>query len=314
MDYELNRKILFSEEIEYKSLYSWCLQELDANGDKIGLDQIPWAWTNRFIATSLRYGIQLNGQLENLSRTSPLTETKGKTKAKNQLKISETESINASISSEDNETIFSMFGTERTIKDINLSIYKDIDERCSVWGCPSYVTEIDFRDIEQPDTIQFNLFINPDKFNKIVELIKSNNVNKMLFTARGVMGFYSEWSPSISTNKIKVLCNYDDHKVEVSEKSEITIAQKNIPRLGEVSEFNLTFIQNQNKELTLTKDCDDEYSESYGDEYSENFDDVSNSGQNNLDKNLMQIHKLIHPLKQSLIVIVILLLLILIFK
>ena len=305
MDFELNRRIFFSTDIEYKSLYSWCLQELDANGEKIGRDQIPWAWRNRFIATGLRYGVHINGQLENSSRISPIASPKVKTNTNNKLKISETESINLTLASEGNETTFSMFGTERIIKDINLSIHRDVDERCIVWGCPSYVTEIDFCDTEEPDTIQFNLFIHPDKFNKIVELIKSNNLSKMLFTVSGVKGFYSEWSPGISTNKIKVLCRDDDHKVETTEKSKIAITQKeNLPRLGEVSEFNLTFIQNKNKELTLTKDWDE-------DEYSV---EGSNTQINNVDKNLKQIQKLLHPLKQSLVVIVILLILILIFK
>jgi hypothetical protein len=257
MDFELNRKILFSTEIKHKSLYSWCLQELDANGEKIGGEQIPWAWTNRFIATNFRYGVNLNGKLENSSRISPITFPHGKSNKNKKLKISETESINLPLTSDGNETNYSMFGTERPIKDINLSIHKDIDERCSVWGCPSYVAEIDFCDMEQPDTIQFNLFIHPDKFNKIVELIKYNNISKILFTAKEVAGFYSEWSPSISTNKIKVLCEDDDHKVETTEKSKMAITQKeNLPRLGEVSEFNLTVIQNENNELTLTNNGD----------------------------------------------------------
>lgn len=253
MDFELNRKILFSTEIKHTSLYSWCLQELDANGEKIGGEQIPWAWTNRFISTSFRYGVNLNGKLENSSRISPITLPKGKTNKNKKLKIAETESINVQLTSDGNETNYSMFGTERPIKDINLSIHNDVNERCSVWGCPSYVAEIDFSEMELPDEIQFNLFIHPDKFNKIVELIKYNNISKILFTAKEVTGFYSEWSPSISTNKIKVLCGDDDHKVETTEKSKIAITQhENLPRLGEVSEFNLTFIQNENNELTLT--------------------------------------------------------------
>ena len=81
--------------------------------------------------------------------------------------------------------------------------------------------------------------------------------------------------------------------------------QKNIPRLDEVLEFRLTILQNQNRNLINLKSNDDDYTELY----------ETVPEQNNFDKNLvMQLQKLAHPLKQTLLVIVILLVLILIFK
>jgi hypothetical protein len=310
MDLELDRKILLTS-VDQKSLYAWCIQEFGENGDKIGQDQIPWAWSNYFVATSLNYQVHLRGETKNLHRVRhadadgpPKISTKN-----NQINISEEESITATLQSENDATSYSMFGTGREIKDIALTIYretKQTKESCFAWGCPSYEYELDFRNEVQPDTIQFNLFLKPDKFNKILDLIKANNINKLIFIPGGVKGFYSAWSPMISTSNIKVLCRDSDHKVEVDKKCKLTAAQqKNIPRLDEVLEFRLTILQNQNRNLINLKSNDDDYTELY----------ETVPEQNNFDKNLvMQLQKLAHHLKQTLLVIVILLVLILIFK
>jgi len=311
MDLELDRKIFLTTEREHKSLYSWAIQEHGANGEKIGSDQIPWAWSNRFVATSLNYQVMLRGKVKNSSRLK-LTDMPLKASVRNnQMNIDEEEHITATLKSENDETSYSMFGTDRKIKDIVLSIYKETKqtkENCFVWGCPSYEYELDFRNIVEPDTISFSLFLNPHKFNKILDLIKTNNVNKLIFIPSGVKGFYSEWSPSISTSNIKVLCVDSNHKVEVDKKCQLTaVQQKNIPRLGEIFDFDLRILQNQNKNLINFKNNDDE------DDYTESYETFPE--QNNLDKNLIiQLQKLAHPLKQTLLVIVILLVLILVFK
>lgn len=54
MDYNLENKILLSEDSEYKNLYSWSLQEFNKEGEKIGKDQIPWCWSLYFTASELR--------------------------------------------------------------------------------------------------------------------------------------------------------------------------------------------------------------------------------------------------------------------
>jgi hypothetical protein len=281
-------------------------------GEKIGSDQIPWAWSNRFVATSLNYQVLLRGKRKNTSRIKGRDIPLKATANKSQINIDEEEYINATLKSENDETSYSMFGTDRKIKDIVLSIYKETKqskENCFVWGCPSYEYELDFSNIVQPDTISFSLFLKPDKFNKILDLIKTNNLNKLMFIPGGVNGFYSEWSPSISTRNIKVLCVDSKHKVEVDKKCQLTaVQQKNIPRLGEIYDFDLRILQNQNRNLINLKSDDND-----DDDYTEPDETVPE--QNNFDKNLvMQLQKLAHPLKQTLLVIVILLFLILVFK
>lgn len=312
MDLKLDRKILLTS-VDQKSLYSWCIQEFGENGEKIGSDQIPWAWGNHFVATSLNYQVRLRGETKGSSRLRFADEPLKATVKNNQMSINEEDYITATLQSENGRTSYSMFGTDREIKDIVLTIYretKQTKEKCFSWGCPSYELEIDFRDEIQPDTILFNLFLKSDKFNKILELIKTNNINKLIFIPSGVKGFYSEWSPSISTSRIKVLCRDSDHKVEIDKKCKLTATQqKNIPRLDEVLEFQLTILQNQTRNLINLKNNEDED----GEDYIESYETVSE--QNNFDKNLViQLRNLVHPLKQAVIVIVILLLCILLFK
>jgi hypothetical protein len=319
MDLQLDRKIFLTTEREHKSLYSWCIQENDTNGEKIGQDQIPWAWNNHFVATNLYYHLNLTGKTKGSSNLKFLDDTRkepSKNKQKSidkQIVIDEGDSITAILHSENDETSYSMFGTDRQIKDIRLQISKEsgkTKEFCYAWGCPSYETEHDFSNITEPDIIQFYLTLKAEKFNKILELIKTNNINKLKFIASGVTGFYSEWSPSISASKIKVLTNDSYHKVEIDEKCKMTPTQlQNIPRIGEVLEFNLWITKNQGEQLISLNNDDADEDNNYI-ETSEKF-----SGQINFNKNLIiQLQKVAHPIKQTLLVIAILLVLILIFK
>jgi len=52
MDFHLERGLRLHTKSEHKPLYSWAINEIDAEGQKIGEDQIPWRWTLYFTATS----------------------------------------------------------------------------------------------------------------------------------------------------------------------------------------------------------------------------------------------------------------------
>ncbi|MGO4642472.1 hypothetical protein AB4Z43_28955 [Mesorhizobium sp. 2RAF45] len=53
MENHIDRRIILCPESENKNLFEWSLQEVDADGKKIGLDQVPWEWTLYFTATEL---------------------------------------------------------------------------------------------------------------------------------------------------------------------------------------------------------------------------------------------------------------------
>ena len=56
MDFHLERGLRLHTQPEHKNLYSWAINEIDAQGQQIGHDQIPWPWTLYFTATSCVLG------------------------------------------------------------------------------------------------------------------------------------------------------------------------------------------------------------------------------------------------------------------
>ena len=52
MDSLLEHGLRLHIESEHKNLYKWAINEIDAQGQRIGDDQIPWQWTLHFTATS----------------------------------------------------------------------------------------------------------------------------------------------------------------------------------------------------------------------------------------------------------------------
>jgi hypothetical protein len=150
---------------------------------------------------------------------------------------------------------FSMFGTERIIRNFKLRIHKLEDEinneGCSLWGCVSYTTEIDFRDETTDDIVEIDLRLSQKRFNSFAEIIKYQRADVVQLRLQRAFGFYSEWSPSISTDSIKILAADDVQKIVFPEKCNIKP-----PRLGEVGEFELTLVQRCDYKLLEEKEID----------------------------------------------------------
>jgi hypothetical protein len=132
------------------------------------------------------------------------------------------------------ETSFSMFGTDRIIKSFQLEIRPIADraeqERCSAWGSVSYTTEIDVgRNETMDDRVIFHLLVKPDTFARYGAKIAHGLVDEMILRVKAVTGFYSEWSPAISTVKVKVLTAGEEHKVTLP-----TGLSFEPPRLGKI--------------------------------------------------------------------------------
>ena len=71
MEYHLERGLRLHTKPEYRSLYGWAINEVDAQDQQIGHDQIPWPWSLYFTATScvLRDGIEIRLQYKNHEAT-----------------------------------------------------------------------------------------------------------------------------------------------------------------------------------------------------------------------------------------------------
>ena len=148
-----------------------------------------------------------------------------------------------------------MFGTNRTIGAIGLDIYPvedDEAESCSAWGSVSHTTDIDFRDVTFDDILTFILRLKTDQFSRLARMIAEKSINGGTVSVHDVEGFYSDWSPAISTDDIKVLTNYEeDHPIEVPERCPIVP-----PRLGKVREFELTVYDGRKFEVRPDPDSD----------------------------------------------------------
>lgn len=257
MDFHLERKLRLHAKPEHKNLYSWAINEIDENGDVIGFDQIPWGWTLHFTATSCVLGDSIE-----LKSNWPL----GKTDEPTPTDITQRQVIRTKLRPgrprDDGdyfrETKYSMFGTDRTIKEFQLDIHPIADpsknESCSAWGSPSYTAETDFRNETMDDCIVFYLFVKPETFARYAAKISHGSVDEIVLAVGAVDGFYSEWSPSISTRDVKILTRGDEHKVEMP--NDVGFEP---PRLGTVGDAELYI--NRRLEFGVPKSDDDTLNE-----------------------------------------------------
>jgi hypothetical protein len=233
VDFHLERGLRLHTEPEYKSLYRWGINEIDAEGRKIGIDQIPWRWTLRFTATSCVLGdnIEVKSQLQKQEATPAPPKIEQRQVIRVQLRPGSAQDDG----NYHRQTTYSMFGTDRTIKDFRLDIHPIADpaeqEGLTAWGCVSYTTEIDFRNEKTEDCIVFYLYVKPETFAYYASKIAHCLLDEMILSVGEVDGFYSEWSPSISTRNVKVLTKYTEQNITLPPDH-----QREPPRLGPVGE------------------------------------------------------------------------------
>lgn len=249
MKYELERRIKLNTDSEYESLYKWALQEYNDKDEAIGSPQVPWAWGMDFKATELRYIRALDigkKSFANLfSDDEEQHEEAQKEDEERRAEVSDTERIAGSLYPtqfrcgewQDDYCSVSMFGTNREIKDIQLDIrVSEYDsEYCKLWGSPSYTADFDFEEETIDDTLYVRVRVSAERFNEFSELIKGKQMDTCIVHLSSVSGFYSEWSPAVRTNKIKVLCAGSNQEVQTPDDCDIKP-----PRLGRVQEFSLT--------------------------------------------------------------------------
>jgi hypothetical protein len=244
MKYQIDHKTKFFLENDYKSLYTWSLKEIDESGKIIGRPQIPWSWSLNFTSTviNLSKSVALNSRdndvsennsalLKEMLRSELFPEDRS---ARGQL---------AQMLDIKKATTFSFFGTKRVIKKFALNIYPVGDnypESCYAWGTVGWFDDEDFRYIEDEDRIEFHLKLRREKFEAIKESVTANNLLTLRVRLGGVSGFYSDWSPDIETDSIKVLADVKWQEIEIPDEN-----LKDIGCLGAIDDFNL-YINHRN--------------------------------------------------------------------
>lgn len=244
LDYHLDYRVAFSDDAEFKNLYKWCIQEWDGE-KKIGRDLIPWDWTLNFTATTVEYRHQY-ARGERYQWAGP----NGGDCANDEDKpppFTEREHIRVELRPgwHDDDprwrTSYSMMGTNREIKTITLLIYppdKEGDfEKAVVTAGLSFTTEVDFRNETAADYLQFYATFSRERFNELKARIKANDFDIATMTVNRVDGFYSDWSPSISTSDIKVLSKPKEHKLELPEDLAV-----HVPTIGKLDELDFSLL------------------------------------------------------------------------
>jgi hypothetical protein len=232
MDYHFDRKVILNPVSEHEALYKWSLQEINANGKKIGRDLIPWDWCCNFRVTdiSVRDTISFETEYKDVSHDKEVV-------------IHDRSFICAKLTptrerDQFRETSFSMFGTGRTISQIELHIHKleNEPERCVAWGCVSYTVDLDYPKETTKDCLIFLMYVSAKRFASYAEKITSSSIDQAGLQVTGVSGFYTDWTPSIYTGSVKVLTGHNEHVVQVPENYGI-----NPPRLDNVNKAQLYF-------------------------------------------------------------------------
>ena len=102
----------------------------------------------------------------------------------------------------------------------------------------SYDSEWDFQNVTEPDSVQIYIHLKAEKYDELISFVKFPRPTGVAIRLTGVSGFYSEWSPSIRADRIKILANAKDQRLENPENLDFTP-----PTLGFVKEFELTMQQ-----------------------------------------------------------------------
>ena len=249
MDFHLERELRLNTDPEYKSRYTWAINEIDSQGQRIGADQIPWHDALWFSATSCVLRASLDIKSRRLREETTPTDIKSwppwEETTPTAREIEQGQVIRVQLRPDSDsgnyrrETTFSMFGTARSIESFQLNIHPIADpaqqERCQAWGSVSRTSEFDVRDLTTNDCIVFYLFVKPETFARYVEKIAHGLLDEISFSVDNADGFYSEWSPSIFARYVKVLTSGAEHKLTLPDGWGVAPR-----RLGHISRASLS--------------------------------------------------------------------------
>ena len=287
MDYLLERKVKINTEPEYKSLYSWCLNEFDDNDKLIGHDLIPFAWRFWFTGTSL----QVTTKLE-VERDSEADKSKASTTKTIRGKFYSGICFDGKNLAD--EVGFSIIGTSRTIKEFSVSINEiksDKEEICWFTAIPSYVSEgAEFQKEIEKDYAGFDIHIHAEKFNELVKLVETRSLNSVSFSVKGVDGVYAPWTPTITTYVAKILTH--DNVIDGIDATKIEC-----PTASKVEEFSINF--NSQISLSLKQNLPSiDFSKAFDDDIEDDFEnDKLYTNQPNISPNIVNLQPLIQVVK-----------------
>jgi len=293
MEYLLERKVKINREPEYKSLNSWCLNEFDENGTKVGSDWVPFSWRFWFTGTSLQLLTKLN-----IQRDFETDKTKS---IKSQTIYGKFYSgISFDGKNLKDEVTFSIFGTARTIKEFSVTINEAADENeetCWFSAFPSYLSEdAEFRKVIEDDFAGFDIYVNSEKFNEIVRLIELRSIDSVRLSIKSVDGVYAYWTPTIKTYSAKFLTA----ESVVDDVGETKFEGTTVSKVGE---FNLSFATHASLNLNHNLPSID-FAKAFDSNVEDDFkDEKLNTPQTNTPQNSINLQPLLQVVKSLKVVL-----------
>jgi hypothetical protein len=251
MDSSLELATRVNLDSEHKSLYSWFIEEVQEDGEKLPSKWIPWNWSLYFRAKSLQRiaGVGRDGY----------SETPG---------IADKDFIKCSLDSVDGEfrrpVSYSMLGTKRRVQVLTLQIHRlaegDGEERCTAGGNVEWVYKEEFSSHSEivPDELYITVHVKPERYERLLDALGEGPDTELTLMIGGVSGFYSHWSPDIKTSSIKILTtrDYGQRPIELPEGKTFEP-----PALGEVRQFNVSVVRTMRPEAEPVPEPDYDYEE-----------------------------------------------------
>lgn len=232
------------DKIQYKVEYTtpkpgrnWRLKEVSDDGKLVGSDDLfPWPYYAWFRANEVRYFIHHGTDTYDEERKTYNIETE--------------ETIVAELVPEKKGGYgrppnYSIMGFHRAVKEITLQIRRAGDNSSSTCYAAPQFDYGEFGTETYPDFIQFKVSLEEEKFDAIVQLIKSGSLQKLTWSVNNVDGFYSNdghWQTT--TDLIKILPQLsEDGECSVGLDLPDGLGHK-VPRTGNVSEYSLQVATN----------------------------------------------------------------------
>lgn len=257
MEYHLDRKLSLKLKPKPEGLYAWAINETDEQAKRrFGGDQIPWHWSLYFTAVSCEILDTL--ALEPLYENAEIETGTQEVEQPQLIRLFLRPGVEGKAYQ---RTAYSMFGTSRVINNFLLEIRPIVDptnrEICTAWGSTSYTSEIEFRKDTVDDTVLFSLYVTQETFARYLSKLSAGFVTQTVFRVARVSGFYSDWSPTVRTDAIKILTQGEEHAIDLP--NDLDFEPPRLGRVGQASlhiNQSLAFGSDAPKPQTVTPDIE----------------------------------------------------------
>lgn len=232
MTKQLENQFRLNNDSQYKSLYTWSIEETTGSDGRFSGDMVPFYWNCQFLLKDPHTAVTLA-----IGEDDFLGENLGQPQESKKTKTTRVIRALAVPHSHNNwPPRYRFFGTDRDINAFDLTIFASDDgnSRCRLSGFVG-TDDDDLQDSEDQIFVQVSL---PEKeFAQLFTRLDHGKNLKIFLSLQCVAGFYARWSPEITASEIKILGADNLEALIAPANSEITP-----PKLGQVEKFSLQVV------------------------------------------------------------------------